>query len=65
MVVLDLTLPDMDGVEICKALKEKPETKDIPVLMLTARSGVIDRVKGLETGADDYLILPSSGSSAV
>lgn len=58
LVVLDLALPDMDGFEVCKVLKEKPETKDIPILMLTARTSVIDRVKGLEIGADDYLIKP-------
>lgn len=58
LIILDLTLPDMDGVEVCKSLKERPETKEIPILMLTARTGVIDRVKGLEIGADDYLIKP-------
>ena len=58
MVILDLILPDIDGTEICKTLKANPKTSSIPVLMLTARTGIYDRVKGLEMGADDYLIKP-------
>ena len=58
LIILDLMLPDIDGMDICKTLKEKAETKDIPVLMLTARTTVIERVKGLEIGADDYLTKP-------
>ncbi|OGR82530.1 MAG: hypothetical protein A2901_09055 [Elusimicrobia bacterium RIFCSPLOWO2_01_FULL_54_10] len=58
LIILDLKLPDMDGIDVCKALKDVPETKDIPILMLTARTGVIDKVKGLEIGADDYLVKP-------
>jgi two-component system phosphate regulon response regulator PhoB len=52
-VVLDLMLPGMTGLEVCRALKADSETSAIPVLMLTARSEVKDRVKGLEIGADD------------
>jgi two-component system, OmpR family, phosphate regulon response regulator OmpR len=54
-VVLDLTLPDMDGLDICRQLRTKADT---PVLMLTARGDPIDRIVGLELGADDYLPKP-------
>jgi len=54
-VVLDLMLPDMDGLEVCRRLRS---TQDIPVLMLTARGAAIDRIVGLELGADDYLPKP-------
>lgn len=55
-VVLDLMLPGMDGVEVCKQLRK--EGNDVPVLMLTARGAVPERVTGLEAGADDYLVKP-------
>ncbi|HEV2723119.1 MAG TPA: response regulator transcription factor [Thermoleophilaceae bacterium] len=54
-VVLDLGLPKLDGVEVCRRLREDG---DVPILMLTARDGVEDRVEGLDTGADDYLVKP-------
>ncbi len=60
MVVLDLMLPGMDGLEVCKALKQQSRTARIPLLMLTARSEEADVVTGLELGADDYLTKPFS-----
>ncbi|WP_339704336.1 response regulator transcription factor [uncultured Kriegella sp.] len=57
LILLDLTLPSMDGVEICKALRAK---KNTPIIMLTAKSEEIDRVLGLEIGADDYITKPFS-----
>lgn len=57
LILLDLTLPTMDGVSICKKLREK---KNTPVIMLTAKSEEIDRVLGLEMGADDYITKPFS-----
>ncbi len=60
LIVLDLMLPEMDGLEVCKCLRRDPTTENIPVLMLTARAGEIDRVLGLEIGADDYVVKPFS-----
>ncbi|MBI4454844.1 MAG: response regulator transcription factor [Acidobacteria bacterium] len=60
LVILDLMLPDMDGIEICKRLKLQEATQDLPVLILTARSGERDRILGLELGADDYVSKPFS-----
>ena len=60
LVLLDLNLPVLDGVEVCRILRSRAETRHIPVLMLTARGGEDDRVKGLETGADDYMTKPFS-----
>lgn len=60
LVVLDLMLPGIDGLEVCRLLKQNPEHKDLPVLMLTARAEEVDRIVGLELGADDYLVKPFS-----
>ena len=60
VVVLDLMLPGMTGIKVCKALKQDKETAHIPVVMLTAKDEEKDRVKGLETGADDYIGKPFS-----
>lgn len=60
LVILDLMLPGMDGLSICKILKEDPKTRHIPILMVTAKSEVADRITGFETGADDYLPKPFS-----
>jgi len=60
LVVLDLMLPGMDGFEICRELKRDPETREIPVIMLTARTEEIDRIVGLELGAEDYVVKPFS-----
>jgi len=60
VIVLDLMLPGMDGQEVCRALKENSDTKELAILMLTAKGGANDRVKGLEMGADDYVAKPFS-----
>ena len=60
LVVLDLMLPGLDGIEVCRRLKREPRTKDIPVLMLTAKTEDTDIVTGLEVGADDYVTKPFS-----
>ena len=58
IIILDLGLPDIDGVEVCQRLRANPTTRDIPILMLTARDELQDRIIGLEAGADDYLTKP-------
>ena len=60
LVILDLTLPKMPGLEICKILKSDPATQQIPIMMLTAKAEEIDRIVGLEFGADDYVTKPFS-----
>lgn len=60
LIVLDLMLPKVDGLEVCKILRRDPETVAIPILMLTARAAEMDRVIGLELGADDYVTKPYS-----
>lgn len=60
LIILDWMLPDADGLELCRFLKNKNETKDIPIIMLTAKSEEVDRVLGLEMGADDYISKPFS-----
>ena len=58
LYILDIMLPGMDGLEILRRLREAPDTAHIPVIMLTARTAELDRVKGLEQGADDYVVKP-------
>jgi two-component system phosphate regulon response regulator PhoB/two-component system alkaline phosphatase synthesis response regulator PhoP len=65
LVVLDLMLPDADGLDICKDLKADTRTAHIPVMMLTARGEELDRVLGLEIGADDYVTKPFSPKELV
>lgn len=60
LIVLDWMLPNVSGIEVCRQLKTAPETSKIPVIMLSARSEEVDRVRGLETGADDYVVKPYS-----
>ena len=60
LIVLDLMLPEVDGLEVCKILRRDPNTASIPVIMLTARAAEMDRVLGLELGADDYVTKPFS-----
>ncbi len=60
LVILDLMLPGIQGMEICRILRSAPRTEGLPVIMLTARGEEHDRVKGLETGADDYMTKPFS-----
>ncbi|MGD0838579.1 MAG: response regulator [Polyangia bacterium] len=60
LILLDLMLPDISGLDVCRAIKSDPGRRDIPVIMLTARSEEIDRVVGFELGADDYVVKPFS-----
>ena len=60
LIILDLMLPDMDGTEFCKRIKANRRTRDIPVIMVTAKGEEVDRVVGLELGADDYVVKPFS-----
>ncbi|OWU76995.1 phosphate regulon transcriptional regulator PhoB [Phaeobacter sp. 22II1-1F12B] len=60
IIVLDWMMPTLSGIEVCRRLKIRPETRSIPVIMLSARSEEVDRVRGLETGADDYVVKPYS-----
>jgi len=60
LVVLDLMLPGMSGIEVCKTLKGDPATSQIPIIMLTAKAEEVDRIVGLELGADDYITKPFS-----
>jgi len=58
VIVLDWMLPNISGIEVCRQLKARPETRAIPIIMLSARSEDVDKVRGLETGADDYVVKP-------
>jgi two-component system response regulator MprA len=58
VIILDIMLPDLDGLKVCRRLRAAPATADIPILMLTAKDEVPERVSGLEAGADDYLTKP-------
>ena len=58
LVLLDVMLPDSDGIEVLKKMRRNPDTKRIPVIMVTAKSSEIDKVKGLDNGADDYITKP-------
>jgi two-component system phosphate regulon response regulator PhoB len=60
LIVLDLMLPELDGLEVCKLVRRDPATAGIPILMLTAKATEVDRVVGLELGADDYVTKPFS-----
>jgi len=60
LIILDIMLPGIDGLEVCRQLRANPTTRDIPIMMLTAKDDVHDRIAGLDTGADDYLTKPFS-----
>ena len=60
IIVLDWMMPILSGIEVCRRLKIRPETRGIPIIMLSARSEEVDKVRGLETGADDYAVKPFS-----
>ena len=62
LVVLDWMLPKVSGVEVCRRLRARPETRSLPIIMLTARGEETDRIRGLDTGADDYVVKPFSMS---
>ena len=60
LVVLDWMLPKVSGIEVCRRLRSRPETRNVPIIILTARGEETDRIRGLDTGADDYLVKPFS-----
>ncbi len=60
LILLDWMLPGVSGIEVCRRLKSNSKTRDIPIIMLSARSEEVDKVRGLETGADDYVVKPYS-----
>ena len=60
VILLDWMLPEVSGIELCRRFKTRAETRAIPVVMLSARGEEVDRIRGLETGADDYVVKPSS-----
>ncbi|MEZ5797335.1 MAG: phosphate regulon transcriptional regulator PhoB [Paracoccaceae bacterium] len=60
IIILDWMMPRLSGIEVCRRLKMRPETRSIPIIMLSARAEEVDRIRGLETGADDYVIKPYS-----
>ncbi|MEN9011096.1 MAG: phosphate regulon transcriptional regulator PhoB [Yoonia sp.] len=62
VIVLDWMMPHLPGIEVCRRIKTAPDTRAIPIIMLSARTEEVDRVRGLETGADDYVIKPYSVS---
>ena len=63
LIILDVMLPDEDGLSIVKKLRSNPESRKIPVIMVTAKTTELDKVKGLDLGADDYLTKPFSVNS--
>jgi two-component system, OmpR family, alkaline phosphatase synthesis response regulator PhoP len=65
LIVLDLMLPGMDGLEICRRLRREQQTKRTPIIMLTAKAAEADKIMGLETGADDYIVKPFSVKEVV
>ncbi|WP_433960351.1 response regulator, partial [Bradyrhizobium guangdongense] len=60
LIVLDWMLPGLSGIELCRRLRTRSETKQLPIIMLTARGEESERVRGLATGADDYIVKPFS-----
>lgn len=60
LIILDLMLPGMSGMELCRRLRREPQTENTPIIMLTAKAAEFDKVSGLETGADDYVVKPFS-----
>ena len=60
LVILDWMLPTVSGIEVCRRLRQRPQTRNLPIVMLTARGEESDRIRGLDTGADDYVVKPFS-----
>src|SRR6185295_5597958 len=60
LVILDWMLPGLSGIELCRRLRSRPEVRQLPIIMLTARGEESERVRGLSTGADDYIVKPFS-----
>jgi two-component system phosphate regulon response regulator PhoB len=60
LLILDWMLPTVSGIEVCRRLRQRPDTRNLPIIMLTARGEETDRIRGLDTGADDYVVKPFS-----
>ncbi len=60
VIILDWMMPQLSGIEVCRRLRQRQETRNVPILMLTARGEETDRIRGLDTGADDYITKPFS-----
>ncbi|SCA54895.1 DNA-binding response regulator in two-component regulatory system with PhoR (or CreC) [Candidatus Terasakiella magnetica] len=65
LIILDWMLPGLSGIEVCRRLRERKETKPLPIIMLTARGEESDRIRGLDNGADDYIVKPFSPNELV
>ncbi|MDP3173787.1 MAG: phosphate regulon transcriptional regulator PhoB [Phenylobacterium sp.] len=65
LVVLDWMLPKISGIEVCRRLRQRTETRNVPIIMLTARGEESDRIRGLDTGADDYIVKPFAMSELI
>ena len=65
LIILDLVLPDIDGLEVCKITRQSKTTRDIPIIMLTARGTLLDRISGLRSGADDYIVKPFNAQELI
>jgi two-component system phosphate regulon response regulator PhoB len=64
-ILLDWMLPEVSGIELCRRMRQRPETRTVPIIMLTARGEEADRIRGLSTGADDYVLKPFSVNEVV
>jgi two-component system phosphate regulon response regulator PhoB len=64
LVVLDWMLPKVSGIEVCRRLRQRSESRNVPIIMLTARGEESDRIRGLDTGADDYVVKPFAMSAS-
>jgi two-component system, OmpR family, phosphate regulon response regulator PhoB len=64
-VLLDWMLPEVSGIELCRRIRQRPETRALPIIMLTARGEEADRIRGLSTGADDYVVKPFSVNEVI
>ncbi|NWG92733.1 MAG: phosphate regulon transcriptional regulator PhoB [Parvularculaceae bacterium] len=65
IAIIDWMLPKISGIEVCRRVRQNPDTKNLPIIMLTARSEEADRIRGLETGADDYMTKPFSTAELI
>lgn len=65
LIVMDIMMPKMDGFEACKLIKSDPDTREIPVIMLTAKGREVDKNRGMEAGADEYLTKPFSPAKLI
>ena len=65
LIILDWMLPNLSGIEVCRQLRRRPESRTLPIIMLTARGEETDRIRGLDSGADDYVVKPFSPNELV